>query len=83
MNSSLAATRTTVAQPRAKVEGGMHRRGLGEFFQKHAPYIFVAPFLLSFLVFGAYPILRSLVLSLYITSGPEAQQFVGLDNYTY
>ncbi|MEJ2153921.1 MAG: sugar ABC transporter permease [Desulfobacteraceae bacterium] len=47
------------------------------------PYLFLAPFILSFLIFGAYPIIRSLVLSLYITSGPEAQQFVGLDNYFY
>jgi ABC-type sugar transport system permease subunit len=50
---------------------------------RSTPYLFMAPFILSFLIFGAYPILRSLVLSLYITSGPEAQQFVGLDNYLY
>ena len=46
-----------------------------------APYIFLAPFVISFLIFGAYPIVRSMILSLYITSGPEAQYFVGLDNY--
>ncbi len=55
--------------------------------QPHAsrttPYLFLTPFFLSFLIFGAYPIIRSLVLSLYITSGPEAQHFVGLDNYLY
>jgi ABC-type sugar transport system permease subunit len=50
---------------------------------RSTPYLFMAPFILSFLIFGAYPILRSLVLSLYITSGPEAQHFVGLDNYLY
>jgi len=48
-----------------------------------APYIFLTPFVLSFLIFGAYPIVRSMILSLYITSGPEAQQFVGLDNYLH
>ena len=48
-----------------------------------APYVFLAPFVLSFLIFGAYPIVRSIILSLYITSGPEAQHFVGLDNYLY
>ena len=48
-----------------------------------APYLFLAPFVLSFLIFGAYPIVRSVILSLYITSGPEAQHFVGLDNYLH
>jgi ABC-type sugar transport system permease subunit len=48
-----------------------------------APYLFLTPFFLSFLIFGAYPIIRSLVLSLYITSGPEAQHFVGLNNYLF
>jgi ABC-type sugar transport system permease subunit len=48
-----------------------------------APYVFLAPFVLSFLLFGAYPIVRSIILSFYITSGPEAQQFVGLDNYLH
>ena len=44
---------------------------------------FLAPFALSFLIFGVYPIIRSIMLSLYITSGPEAQRFVGLDNYRH
>ena len=48
-----------------------------------APYLFLAPFVLSFLIFGAYPIVRSVMLSFYITSGPEAQHFVGLDNYLH
>lgn len=48
-----------------------------------APYIFLTPFVLSFLIFGAYPIVRSMILSLYITSGPEAQHFVGPDNYLH
>ena len=48
-----------------------------------APYVFLAPFALSFLIFGVYPIIRSIMLSLYITSGPEAQRFVGLDNYRH
>ncbi len=48
-----------------------------------APYLFLAPFVLSFLIFGAYPIIRSVMLSFYITSGPEAQHFVGLDNYLH
>lgn len=48
-----------------------------------APYLFVAPFLLSFLVFGIYPILKSLTLSLYATSGPKDAVFVGLGNFRF
>ncbi len=50
---------------------------------RHAPYLFLSPFVLSFLIFGAYPIIRSMILSLYITSGPEAQRFVGMGNYLH
>jgi ABC-type sugar transport system permease subunit len=48
-----------------------------------APYLFVAPFILTFLVFGLYPLLKSLVLSLFITSGPNNQVFAGLDNFIF
>lgn len=51
--------------------------------QKLAPYLFVSPFVLLFAVFGAYPILKSLTLSLYATSGPKDAVFVGLNNYKF
>ncbi len=51
--------------------------------QKLAPYLFVSPFVLLFAVFGAYPILKSLTLSLYATSGPKDAIFVGLNNYKF
>lgn len=55
------------------------------FQHRWAPYLFVAPFLLSFGVFGVYPLFKSAVLSFYITAGPgeEAQRFVGLDNFRF
>jgi ABC-type sugar transport system permease subunit len=43
----------------------------------------LAPFGLVFAVFMAYPLGRSLVLSLYNTAGPRAQRFVGLGNYQF
>jgi ABC-type sugar transport system permease subunit len=46
-----------------------------------APYLFVAPYLLLFLLFGLYPIVKSLSLSLYVTSGPKDAVFVGTKNY--
>ena len=48
-----------------------------------APYLFVSPFVLLFAVFGAYPIVKSLSLSLYATSGPKDAVFVGLNNYKF
>src|SRR5450432_569281 len=50
---------------------------------KLAPYLFISPFLITFLVFGFYPILQSLRLSLYATNGPKSHVFVGLSNYQF
>lgn len=48
-----------------------------------APYLFLAPFLLLFLIFGLYPIVKSLTLSLYATNGPKDEVFVGAANYAF
>lgn len=50
---------------------------------KYAAYLFVLPFLVIFSVFGLYPMIRSLILAMYISSGPSSQVFVGLDNFKY
>lgn len=50
---------------------------------KIAPYLFVAPFVLLFAVFGFYPIVKSLVLSLYATNGPKSEVYVGTSNYRF
>ena len=69
--------------PRAK--SGLRPRGGGWHSLQHraAPYLFVAPFLLLFAVFGLWPILRSLVLAFYATNGPKSQVFVGLNNFRF
>lgn len=48
-----------------------------------APYLFLAPFVLLFAVFLAWPLGRSLVMSLYRFNGPGHGRFVGLDNYRF
>ena len=48
-----------------------------------APWVFLAPFLLIFAVFTAYPLVRSLVLSTEQTWGPGESRFVGLANYKW
>jgi ABC-type sugar transport system permease subunit len=51
--------------------------------QRYAPYLFVAPFLCLFALFGAWPIVKSLVLSFYATNGPKSAVFVGLANFRF
>ena len=51
--------------------------------RRAAPYLFVAPFVVLFCVFGLYPIVKSLVLSFYITSGPRLRVFAGWENFAF
>jgi len=53
------------------------------FQHKYAPYIFVAPFVVAFSIFGLYPLVKSAWLSFYMTSGPRSQVYVGLDNFRF
>lgn len=51
--------------------------------RRFAPWLFLTPFIVLFAVFWLWPLLRSLVLSLHHTAGPQHQTFVGLGNYTF
>ena len=48
-----------------------------------APYLFVAPFFILFCCFMLYPLLHSIVMSLYKSAGPSHIRFLGLDNYRF
>ncbi|MFW6163461.1 MAG: carbohydrate ABC transporter permease [Planctomycetota bacterium] len=61
----------------------MLRPRLFRWQHKYAPYLFVAPFIVVFCAFGLYPLVKSLVLSFYITSGPRSRVFVGLGNFAF
>ncbi len=50
---------------------------------KMAPYIFVAPFLVLFAAFQAWPIIKSLMLAFYVTAGPKNAVFVGTKNFQF
>lgn len=49
--------------------------------QKVAPYIFVLPFVLSFLIFFAYPIFSTVIMSLQRIKGLNSVTFIGFNNY--
>lgn len=51
-----------------------------------APYLFISPFFVIFLVFGLFPLLFSVYLSFHRwepAAGLAAMNFVGIENYTY
>lgn len=49
--------------------------------QKLAPYFFISPFFILFMIFGLYPILYSIFISFFKWTVSGAQDFVGLRNY--
>lgn len=51
-------------------------------FDKVAPYVFVSPFYILFLIFGLFPVIFSGVLAFSKWDGLGDIQFVGLDNFT-
>ena len=48
-----------------------------------APYTFIAPFFVTFLIFSAFPIFYSLFLSFYSWNGIREMHYVGVDNYVF
>ena len=54
-----------------------------KYQKKYAPYVFTAPFILIFLVFKLYPLIKSMVLAFFITSGPKSSVFVGWENFWF
>ncbi|MFO7691810.1 MAG: sugar ABC transporter permease [Vicinamibacterales bacterium] len=57
-----------------------------KFQRRYAPYIFISPFFLLFAVFGLFPIVFSLYLSLQVwnpVQGLGTMRYVGLENYVW
>lgn len=51
------------------------------YSKKIAPYLFLLPFIVTFLVFNCHPIFSSLIMSFQKIKGFGSTNFVGLDNY--
>ena len=49
--------------------------------QKTAPWIFVSPFLISFLIFTLYPLINTFIMSFQDVAGFDDVTFIGLKNY--
>ncbi len=64
----------------------MKRQLLPRLSPQLAPYVFLSPFLLLFLVFGIFPLAFSLYLAFQSwepTAGLAAMKFVGLENFSF
>lgn len=59
-------------------QGKTRRRRVNS--QQIAPYIFVAPFILSFIIFFSYPLFQAILMS-FQSVLPDQVTFVGLDNF--
>jgi ABC-type sugar transport system permease subunit len=51
--------------------------------RRWVPWFFVAPFVLVFLIFTAYPLFQSVLLSMQQTYGPKTSKFVFLNNFKF
>ena len=60
--------------------------GLGHWWQRNqikiVPYLYIAPFFILFLIFLAYPVADSFLISFYKQQGISTPTFTGLTNYT-
>jgi multiple sugar transport system permease protein len=83
MPKSTVPTTTTPLGAGAAQPGARKRR---RSFRDYAPYVFISPFFILFLVFGLFPLLFSIFMSFHRwepAAGLDAMQWVGLENYIY
>jgi multiple sugar transport system permease protein len=82
LSSESAIAASEAAPARESVRAAARRKRL----RKLAPYAFISPFFVLFAVFGLFPLLFSIWLSLHqwdAASGLAAMHWVGLENYKY
>lgn len=76
-----------MATTQAKLETGRNALDLRKWWlsrqRKVAPYLFVSPFYIVFLVFGIYPVFYSFIISFFKGFGFAQKAFYGLGNYLY
>lgn len=76
-NSKLASVEKDILNP---TPGNKKKLTNILYSQKVAPYLFVLPFIITFVIFFAYPVFTTVVMSFQEVL-PGQKTFVGLDNY--
>lgn len=74
---------STISRSSTTLKDNSGSAGTRRFQQRLAPYLFVAPFLCLFAAFSLWPIIKSVILAFYATSGPKDQVYVGLANFSF
>jgi ABC-type sugar transport system permease subunit len=78
---------TALAAATGQAASSRHRPagfgGIRSVWRYRWPLVFIAPFFVLFAVFGVYPILFSLWLSLHEWKGVGPMQYVGIENYRF
>ncbi|MEU8333090.1 sugar ABC transporter permease [Micromonospora sp. NPDC048839] len=81
--SATTAPPSPAAPPSPDVSSRRSRaRLLNRLDVKYSPYLYIAPFFLIFGVFGLYPMLRTVWMSLHDWDMIGDHSFIGFDNYT-
>ncbi|MEU7610946.1 sugar ABC transporter permease [Micromonospora sp. NPDC049204] len=81
--SATTAPPSPAAPPSRDVSSRRSRaRLLNRLDVKYSPYLYIAPFFLIFGVFGLYPMLRTVWMSLHDWDMIGDHSFIGFDNYT-
>ena len=70
--------KTEIREPNIKLKNNRLKQLF--YSKKLAPYLFVAPFILLFLVFFLYPIIRTIIMS-FQSVLPGEVSFIGFENY--
>src|SRR5215216_7262820 len=74
------AETTVIKRPHLSLVEKMRQKWV-EIYKVRWPYLFISPFYILFLIFGVYPILFSLCLSLTEWKGLGPIKFVGMRNF--
>lgn len=74
------AETTVITRSHVSLAAKLRQKGV-EIYKARWPYLFISPFYILFLIFGVYPILFSLYLSLTEWKGLGPIKFVGLRNF--
>ena len=74
----------TMAQPQAAVTGGGRIPRQTQAQNQWTPYLFILPHLIMFAAFIGWPFINGLLISFqqYDILRPEANKYIGLQNYT-
>lgn len=81
-HSTTAAPPAPAAPPPPSGTPRRWRLSLAGLDLRYSPYLYIAPFFLIFGIFGLYPMLRTLWMSLHDWDMIGDHTFIGLDNYT-